>query len=644
MRRIFTIVIFTYNLCNAQEAEINVKSKIDQVTVFLEGAQVTRQATVSLKPGVSVLTFSGIAPGIQEQSIQVEALSAIKILSVSFRINYLEEVKAPEKISALEEERRKLWAALAQEKSVQEVYLEEEAILKTNKSIGGTSKGVPIEELKIAMDYFRQRLMDIKQQLLQADRNVSKIKESIGRIDSQLKELNVVKAKSTGEILVKVSTKISAQSSIAIKYLVNEARWFPTYDIRAKDIKSPVSITYKANVSQQSGEDWENIKLTVSSGNPSQGGVKPIMKPWILGYNNMVANTTTSTIGTIRDQQVYAPSNNLVQGRILDDQGTGLPGVNVMIKGSTVGAVSDAAGYYSIPLTTDAQTLVFSFIGYQTQEIAIDNRSDINVALPQDATVLEEVVVTGYGIEKAKRALYGAVAGVDKNSSPIRIRGMSSHAPNVKKNLAATPVVRQTDVEYTIDEPFSIKSDGEVRATEMVEYELSANYEYHCIPKLDKDAFLVAKIVNWDEHNFLEGEASLFFEGKYIGKSVLDTRNTSDTLTLSLGRDGNVLVTREKKKDYTSRHLVGSNQKSTFDYEISIRNKKAQRLTIVIEDQVPVSNDKEISIDKMEDSNASYNQETGLLSWKKEIEAGKTEVINLKYAVRFPKHSRMLLE
>ena len=173
---------------------------------------------------------------------------------------------------------------------------------------------------------------------------------------------------------------------------------------------------------------------------------------------------------------------------------------------------------------------------------------------------------------------------------------------------------------------------------------MDALYEYYCVPKLDADAFLIAKILNWDEHNFLEGEANLFFEGKYIGKSILDTRNTSDTLTLSLGRDGNVLVKREKIKDYTSRHVVGSNQKSMVGYEISIRNKKSQHLTIVVEDQIPIANDKDISVDKLEDSDAEHDGETGLLKWKKEIDPGKTELISLKYVVRFPKNSRMILE
>jgi hypothetical protein len=645
MKRIFTIALSfaCFIFASAQEVDLDVKSKIEHVTVFLEGAQVTRQATASLKPGVSILTFPGISPDIQERSIQVDVPSNVKILSVSFKVNYLEEVKVPEKVRALEAERRRLWSGLSEEKSMEEVYLEEEAILKTNKSIGGTSKGVAIDELKIAMDYFRQRLVDIKQQQLQIGRNIRKYNEDIGKIDAQLRELSVVKTQPTGEIRVKVLSKSALHASVKLNYLVKEARWFPSYDIRAKNIQSPINVAYKANVSQQSGEDWENVALTISSGNPTQGGARPIIRPWILGFNNNVAATNSSTIGTVQQDKAYGPSNNLVLGRVADAEGEGMPGVNVMIKGTTIGTVTDAIGYYSIPLTADAQTLVFSFVGYRTEEVAIMGRSELEVRMSPDAQQLNEVVVTAYGVQ-SKKSITGAVSTINEETFSGHIRGVASYAPRVKRAIVATPVVRQTHVEYTLDELFTIKSDGEVRTTDMVEYELDAIYEYYCVPKLDTDAFLIAKVLHWDEHNFLEGGANLFFEGKYIGKSILDTRNTSDTLSLSLGRDGNVLVVREKKKDFTSRHVIGSNQKSVTGYEISIRNKKSQTLTIVVEDQIPVANNKEITVDKIEDSGAEFTDATGLLKWKKTIEPGKTEILNLKYAVRFPKHSTMILE
>ncbi len=637
MKNIFTALLLAAITlaAGAQDNEVELNSRIKRVTVFLEGAQVTRQSTVNLRPGVSILKLTGISNAIQEQSIQAQGTNGIKILSVSFKINYLDELKKPEKISQLESDRRKWMAQLRLEQSQEEVYKEEEVILKTNKSIGSTTKGVQIDELKVAMDYFRQRLTDIKQQLLLADRNIRKCNEELGKIEAQLKELSNTKDQPTGEIVIKVSTKSLVQSSMTISYLVKEARWYPSYDIRAKDIQLPVSITYKANVSQHSGEDWENVELTISSANPNQTGAKPSIKTWYLGFNNSLSSHTSELHGATAG--IFGmTSGSMVRGRVVSaEDGSSLPGVNVVIKGTTVGTVTDGEGYYSIPLTADAKSLVFSFVGLKTEEVDISNRQAIDVTLLSDVAQLSEVVVVGYAATERK-SLSASVATINGDGY--------SYTPRIKKTIVATPVVKQTNFEFTIDEPFSIKSDGEVRTTEMVEYELDALYEYYCVPKLDEDVFLMAKVMGWDEYNFLAGEASLFFEGKFIGKSIMDTRNMSDTLSLSLGRDANVMVKREKVKQLSSQQMVGSNQKSLVAFDISVRNKKAQPITIVIEDQIPVPNTKEITVDKLEDSKADYEEETGLLKWKKIIASGKTENIKLKYLVRFPKTNHMILE
>jgi hypothetical protein len=639
MKALLTFLLFiSLASAIAQEHLQEVSSKVKQVTVFLNGAQITRQASIPIAAGVTLLKFKNLAPRIQEQSIQAEGTNGIRILSVSFQVNHIEENRKPEKIASLEAERKRLNSLLKQEQSQEEVYKEEEIILKTNKSIGGTTKGVEIDQLKVAMDYFRQRLIDIKQHLLDIDKNIRKLNEELTKVEAQLREQSVSKEQSSGEITVKVSSKVATQSSVLLKYLVNEARWFPSYDIRAKNVESPVAITYKANVSQQSGEDWENVELTISSADPSVGGERPSLKTWVLGFNNSFNSNLPirlrgiSTIGT--------NSNSYVQGSVRSmEDGSLLPGVNVMIQGSTIGTVTDTGGNYFLALPSDASTLVFSFIGLNTQEISIDGRTQVDASLSLDVTQLSEVVVTAQGVERDKKATGYAVS---------TIRGEDSYdyhyTPRVTKTLVATPIVKQTNFEFTIDEPFSIKSDAEVRATDMIEYELPALYEYFCVPKLDTDAFLVAKVLGWDEYNFLDGEASLFFEGKFIGKSVLDTRHATDTLTLSLGRDANVLVKREKVKELTSRQTVGSNQKAMYAFDISLRNKKANNISIVIEDQIPIPNTKEINIDKMEDSKAAYNEETGLLKWRKTIKPGTTETIKLRYSVKFPKNSNILLE
>ncbi|MFM8833938.1 MAG: mucoidy inhibitor MuiA family protein [Cytophagales bacterium] len=365
MKSILTLLwVLLLRMSMAQDNPITVHSNIKQATVFLEGAQVTRQANANLPLGVSVLILKNLSPKVVEQSIQAEATQGVKILAVSFSINYLEVKQKPAKIALLEAERKKLAAQLRQEVAQEEVYKEEEVILKTNKSIGGTSKGVEVEQLKLAMDYFRSRLLEIKSRLFEIDKNIRTLNEEITRTDNQLKELSAIQEEESGTIIVKVSSKAPVPCILTVKYLVKNAKWFPSYDIRARDVQSPINITYKANISQQSGEDWENVELTISSGNPMQSGERPFIQPWILGFNNHKNRMMIRGISIVGIQ-----SSSFVQGRVTSaEDGSGLPGVNVVVKGTTVGTVTDAEGNYSLSLPANSNALVFSFIGMQGEK------------------------------------------------------------------------------------------------------------------------------------------------------------------------------------------------------------------------------------------------------------------------------------
>ncbi len=76
---------------------------------------------------------------------------------------------------------------------------------------------------------------------------------------------------------------------------------------------------------------------------------------------------------------------------------------------------------------------------------------------------------------------------------------------------------------------YSVKSDSKNHVVELTTYDVPAFYEYYCVPKVDKDAFLLGYITNWEQYNLLEGEANIFFEDTYIGKSILDVRFISGT-------------------------------------------------------------------------------------------------------------------
>lgn len=627
MKVIYTAILLFISSCLlAQGEEQTVTSKISEVTVYLQGAQVTRSFDTTVPSGNATLVIGNLPVNIQERSIQVKAFNGgVKVLAVSGRLNYLDEKKKSEQILTLEAKRDKLKDQIADHEVWLEVYKEEESLLISNKAIGGTDNGVNIDELKQAAEYYRLRLAEIKGKELELVRKIKNLQDEQGKVNAQLTELSNKRPEPVREVLVKVSAKTTLKSKFILTYLVQEAGWMPSYDIRAENVIKPVEVTYKANVHQNTGEDWDRVKLTFSNADPSQSSVAPNLSTWYLNFNNRVAYNDYGRQGQVG---AYSVAGNEVSGRVVGEDGMGLPGVNVVIKGTSVGTVTDIDGYYQLPLTQDAQAIVYSFVGMESQEIGIGQRSVIDVAMHEDTQQLSEVVVT---------ALSGRASGVSTRSS-------YEYKPKVKKEIAATAVIKQTTLEFTVDDPYTIKSDGRNQTVDMVAYDLPATYHYYAVPKLDTDAFLKAQVTDWDGYNFLAGEANLFFEGKFIGKTVLDTRNVKDTLNISLGRDKNIVITREKVNDLSSAQFIGSNRKELVGFEIKVRNKKQQPIHITIEDQVPVATNKEITVDLLESSKAEYNKVTGTLRWKLKLEPGDNKQMDLKYEVKYPKDQRLVIE
>src|ERR1044071_2898663 len=147
MKNLFTVILLSIAATVfAQPSERKINSQVKEVTVFLQGAQVTRTSTVEVKPGASTLVLPGTSPHVQENSIQVEGNQGVKILGVSFRVNYLQDLKTPETTIALTKEREHLSDLIDTEKSSLAIFIEEEGMLKANKVIGGQQSGVNVNE------------------------------------------------------------------------------------------------------------------------------------------------------------------------------------------------------------------------------------------------------------------------------------------------------------------------------------------------------------------------------------------------------------------------------------------------------------------------------------------------------------------
>ncbi len=607
-------------LLRANENLKPMDSKIEAVTVFLHGAQVTRTASTTLSPGTTQLLLSGMPAALNTQSIQVKGEGSFTVLSVLHQLNYLNEQTRAQETNDLESRLEALGERKENESSLLSVYVQEEGVLMENKRLGSQNQAVKVSDLREAADFYRARLAELKGKQLEKTRSIKALDAEMEKINRQLQELRARKDEPTGEIVISVNAKTATAARFVVSYLVNDAGWRPTYDIRVKDVSSPVALVYKANVQQTSGENWKNVKLTLSSGDPAQSGSQPVLNPWYLGFYRPAPALLPG------DANAAATNVRQITGRVTDEQGQALPGVNVVIKGTTVGTVTDSGGGYSLQVPPGAAVVVYSFIGFTAREMPIHSPV-INVSMQPDVASLNETVVIGYGLQ-------GKVAGVETKSRKER--------PPVP--AVATQEVKQTSVSFRIDIPYSIPSDGKQYAVDMQEYDIPAYYQYSCVPKLDTDAFLTAKITGWEEYNLLAGEANLFFEGTYLGKSLLDVGQTTDTLTLSLGRDKNITVSRTKVEAFTSKQFIGANRRDAKAWEITIRNKKAQPVNLVVYDQFPVSTRSEITVERQEAPGATVDETTGKLTWQFTLPPADAKKLNVGYTVKYPKNERLVLE
>jgi uncharacterized protein (TIGR02231 family) len=166
---------------------------------------------------------------------------------------------------------------------------------------------------------------------------------------------------------------------------------------------------------------------------------------------------------------------------------------------------------------------------------------------------------------------------------------------------------------------------------------LKATYAYITVPKLDNDAFLKARITDWAQYSLLPGESNIYFKGTFVGKGYIDPAQANDTLDLSLGRDRGIAVERTMLKDYCKSNLLGNKKTTSKAYEISVQNNKRQSIELIIEDQIPVSQSGEITVDVEETSGAMYDNTTGKLTWKAVVQPGEIMKKQLRFTVSYPK-------
>ncbi len=691
-----------YAFAKAEKPKTNPTS-IEKVTVYLSGAQIERSAKVSVTPGTNTILFDNLSNDINENSIQIAGLGDASIVSINFGINYLTEQLNSTKVDSLQQVKNSIETQLLQLENTKSGLHKEEEVISANQNLGSNVTEIDLEKIKALSNYYRTRITAIHNEILDIDIKKTTLQRQVNDIKRQFNELNVTQEKSKGQITLKLNTDKAAQLDLIIKYNVNEAGWYPEYDLKALAIDTPLALSYKAHLYQKTGISWEDVNLVLSTGDPNTNNLKPTLDTKYLNFvSNSYRNTSTPTKAYTYK---YNPTIRTISG-IVTENGSPLLGAYVIVKGTSNGVQTDFNGAYTIEVN-EGEKLVFSYVGFSTKEVPI-HASTMNVSLEAD-NALEEVVVTARGVKREKRALgyavsdelQGRAAGVQVNSGNsniIKIRGVGSFtegseplfvvdgiplsayaAKNINsKDIVDVEVLKDanstaiygnrgsngvviittkgaqtatgdikteglTNTNFEIQKKYTIVSDGDITIIEIDKFDVPATYQYYVAPGVNENVFLTASIKDWVRYSLLPGEANVYFEGSFSGKTYINPLETTEELSVSLGIDPNITVKRKQLDNFKSKSFIGTQRIIDMAYAVTIKNNKNKAITLKIEDRIPISQNKEIKVDEIETYDAVYDKETGMMHWEVTLTPGNAIKKEFGYTLKYPKYKKINL-
>ena len=552
---ILTCLLFASTWLRATEKE-TIKATLTEVTVYAQGAQMHHKANYSVNAGVTEIIIEGISAFIDPKSIQVKGTGDLVLLDTKFSFYYPQptnalnqgtSLKIKRDIQLLEDSLRVMDFDIRDIQDEINVLNASKSIIASNgmvRSIGKVNDSINL--LKQTIEYYTLKMNELNKKIIVLEKKRQEKAFRKIAMETRLTDLKNYQ-NNNGEIennkspIPRITITVSAKSPVTGKlnfsYVVSNAGWTPIYDLRSDASTGKIELTYKAEVFQSSGLDWDNIKLNISTNNPYVNKTKPTLNPWYIDYN------------------IYKSENR--KGKM-----------------------------------------------DKLQEVQITSQALFN---------------RGYA--------YSEDMDDEKN-----IMGADQFTTVVHRLISA---------EFKIDLPYSIKSNNEKHMVLIKSTNLDTKFKYYTVPKLDASVYLVAQMTKLDELQLVPGQANIFFDGSYIGETYIDPTTMDDTLNLSLGKDPSIVVKRTLLKKELKDRIIGDKRERTFAYSIEISNQKSSSIEIVIQDQLPITQNADINIESDNFAKGRFDERTGLLEWSFILKAKENKVIDYNFRVKHAKDKNL---
>ena len=655
LTRVLCLLLLPALSVGQDQSEIKLSSNIDKVTVYNQGAQVNRSANVNLKEGENIIVFERLSPVLDENSIQFSGQGEYSVLALNYEIRY-DENQNKEEIAKMNEDLKSLSQEVKTRKDLLAVSVSEENVLVSNTDFD-IWEGMNVVQLKQGVDFVRDRLIEIKSKKQELRKQIDDLNRDRQKLINQIQASRIKEAQPNAVVAVKIQSSKAQNLKAILTYVVADASWEAYYDLRVKDISSPLEIDYRANVRQNTGEDWNKVMLTLSTGNPYDDGQLPRLNPWYINYSG---NRYSRSVAPAPNPQ-RAGITGMISGLVTDvNTSEAIPYANVVVKDQTgqlvAGTTTDVDGRFNLDMKSPVTQLEVSFLGYNLYSVPLNKAQFYTIRMSEAAEQLQEVVIAYEPprIQKSRQteewytantkriqnmpaASFSSRELMDMDMQSIDgvviAGGKPSQIGDGAFRISQNPIT----LKFEVDQPYDVPSDGSSYKVSVRSYKRDVEYLYQAVPKLNENAFLTASLTGWEELNLLDGKAGIYYEGNYLGETMLKVSQASDTLQISMGKDKNVVVRRRTIQESSSKRFLSGKVEELFHYQIKVRNNKPAPIRLQITDQFPISGNSEIVVEREENSGGKVDDKSGLVTWDFTLEPAVEKELDLIYKVRYPK-------
>ncbi len=560
MKNIFAF-LFCLLHCTAfaqQDSSFATATVKEGTVYFGYGAELTHAAKTSIYQSTKYIVIDKLSSRLDLNSLQISCPQDVSLLSQVFTTYTPAVAPMPESpvIKLMQDSivlLKKQIEPLQNNIAIDEATLDATGKLIESTIATSTSKTSLTAEVLKLVDYYNKKIEISKNAVFISRQKISLIQEKINlialRIASTTSKLQQDFAathptqKTYGRIIMQVLCRTDRQADIGISYYTRDAGWQPNYDIRVDTKTNGITLFYKASLTQKTGIDWKDIKLSLSTGTPNFTTTPPVFNPWYL--------------------QLYAP-----------------------------GIYSQLNGKSALPISNSIPAM--------------------------DKALSEEIVATADGYTKRKQEI-----------QPSTLNGYSSLRQGMLNTI------------FDIDLPYDIESNGLAHSINIKEKSLTGSFKNYAVPKLDAEAYLLAELTDWQNLDLIAGNANVIIDDTYIGKSFIDPNSVADTLNLSLGKDKRIAVKRQLLSSTNTAKTKDNFIKQTYTYQLTVKNNKVKSTDLILKDQFPLSQVKEIEVSLTDDGGAAVNNDVGVLTWTATLKPGEIRTYTFSYTVKYPKDKKI---